>query len=122
MRNKDYSIDDTFKIVWAYMPLSLEEMSKIEVSHQVRPYLLCMEKEDYFYAFPCTSKVFTNKFRYQNGKVILNDVVDYKKRREVKNELFTRILKDIDNTNGVIQFASTTIEIKNDTNIDPYRY
>lgn len=79
MRNNDYSIDDTFKIVWSYMPLSLEEMSKIEVSHQVRPYLLCMEKEDYFYAFPCTSKVFTNKFRYQNGKVILNDVVDYKK-------------------------------------------
>ncbi len=52
----------------------------------------------------------------------LRYVVDYKKRREVKNELFTRILKDIDNTNGVIQFASTTIEIKNDTNIDPYRY
>lgn len=52
----------------------------------------------------------------------LRYVVDYKKRREVKNELFTRILRDIDNTNGVIPFASTTIKIKNDTNIDSYRY
>lgn len=52
----------------------------------------------------------------------LRYVVDYKKRREVKNELFTSILKDIDNTNGVIQFASTTIEIRNDTNIDSSRY
>ena len=52
----------------------------------------------------------------------LRYVVDYKKRREVKNELVTSILKDIDNTNGVIQFASTTIEIRNDTNIDSSRY
>lgn len=47
----------------------------------------------------------------------LRYVVDYKKRREVKNELFSKILNDIDNTNGAIQFASTTIEIKKDTNM-----
>ncbi len=41
----------------------------------------------------------------------LRYVVDYKKRRSIKNELFTKILTDIDNTNGVIKFASTTIEI-----------
>lgn len=42
----------------------------------------------------------------------LRYVVDYKKRRSVKNSLFTQILKQIDLTNGEIQLASTTIEIK----------
>ena len=44
----------------------------------------------------------------------LRYVVDYKERRSVKNALFIQILKEIDNTNGAIQFASTTIEIKKD--------
>lgn len=42
----------------------------------------------------------------------LRYVVDYKKRRSTKNALFSKILKDIDATNGAIQFASTTIEVK----------
>lgn len=42
----------------------------------------------------------------------LRYVVDYKKRRTVKNALFTQILKEIDNTNGAIEFASASIEIK----------
>ncbi len=42
----------------------------------------------------------------------LRYVVDYKKRRAIKNELFTQILKDIDNSRGAIEYASTTIEIK----------
>ena len=41
----------------------------------------------------------------------LRYVVDFKKRREVKNELFINILEEIDKTNGEIQFASETIEI-----------
>ena len=44
----------------------------------------------------------------------LRYVVDYKKRRSIKDALFTRILKEIDGTNGSIQYASTTIEIKTD--------
>ena len=42
----------------------------------------------------------------------LRYVVDYKKRRSIRNTLFTKILKEIDSTNGAIQYASTTIEIK----------
>lgn len=68
-----------FSLAWAYMPLSEEEMSKIDFRHHMRPYLLCMEKDDYFYAFPCTSQVEKNKSRYQNGKVILSTDIDYKK-------------------------------------------
>ena len=52
----------------------------------------------------------------------LRYVVDYKKRREVKNDLFVNILKEIDNTNGSIQFASATMEIKKTTDIDEDPY
>lgn len=41
----------------------------------------------------------------------LRYVVDFKKRREVKNELFINILEEINKTNGAIQFASETMEI-----------
>lgn len=79
MKDKKDIIDKTFKMVWAYMPLSTEEMRKIGFRHQVRPYLLCMEKKDFFYAFPSTSQVSTSKIRYQNEKVILDGAVDDKK-------------------------------------------
>ena len=43
----------------------------------------------------------------------LRYVVDYKKRREVKNALFMKILEGIENTRGKIEFASATLEVKN---------
>lgn len=41
----------------------------------------------------------------------LRYVVDYKKRRVTKDQLFTRILEEFDRTNGQIQFASATVEL-----------
>ncbi len=41
----------------------------------------------------------------------LRYVVDYKKRREIKNKLFIDILTSIDQTKGAIEFASETIDI-----------
>lgn len=41
----------------------------------------------------------------------LRFVVDYKKRRATKTELFTRILKAVDETNGEIKFASATFQL-----------
>jgi small-conductance mechanosensitive channel len=38
-------------------------------------------------------------------------VVDYKKRRVVKDQLFTRILEKFDATNRQVAFASTTVEL-----------
>ena len=78
MPEKEKITCDDFKFVWAYMPLSEEEMCKIDSGHHIRPYLLCLEKEEYFYAFPCTSKVYKNKNRYQNSKVIVSTSFDYK--------------------------------------------
>ena len=41
----------------------------------------------------------------------LRFVVGYKKRRATKTELFTRILKEIEATNGEIKFASATFQL-----------
>ncbi|MFC6269308.1 mechanosensitive ion channel family protein [Frigoriflavimonas asaccharolytica] len=43
----------------------------------------------------------------------LRYVVSYKKRRATKTLLFTKILKEIEATNGEIGFASTTIQLVN---------
>jgi small-conductance mechanosensitive channel len=67
-----------------------------------------------------------NKFRLEDAQtepmvsLIANDnwveftlryVVSYKKRRVTKTELFTKILKDVEATNGAIKFASATFQI-----------
>ncbi len=41
----------------------------------------------------------------------LRYVVDYKKRRITKTNLFTRILNEVDKTNGAIKFASATFQL-----------
>ncbi len=41
----------------------------------------------------------------------LRYVVNYKKRRVTKTELFTQILKKVDETNGQIKFASATFQL-----------
>jgi len=44
-------------------------------------------------------------------------VVDYKKRRITKTELFSQIIKDIEQTNGEIKFASATFQLVETPNI-----
>ena len=44
-------------------------------------------------------------------------VVSYKKRRTTKSELFSRILKDIEATNGEIKFASATFQLVDSADI-----
>lgn len=41
----------------------------------------------------------------------LRYVVSYKKRRATKTELFTKILQEIEATNGEIKFASATFQL-----------
>jgi len=41
----------------------------------------------------------------------LRYVVDYKRRRVTKTDLFTRILKEVEATNGEIKFASATFQL-----------
>lgn len=69
---KHFKNQFAFKIAWAQMPLSEEQLKAIPHSHRVRPYLLCMDMGDYYYAFPTTSKIYDNKYRYENEKVLIN--------------------------------------------------
>ncbi|PKP46903.1 MAG: hypothetical protein CVT92_17290 [Bacteroidetes bacterium HGW-Bacteroidetes-1] len=41
----------------------------------------------------------------------LRYIVDYKRRRTMKTELFTKILNTIEATNGEIKFASATFHL-----------
>lgn len=79
MKKEKNLYDKYFKMVWAYMPLSNEEMEQIDIEHQVRPYLLCLEEEDFYYAFPATSNVFNNKIRYENQMIVMDSMFDDKK-------------------------------------------
>lgn len=79
MKKEKKLYDTYFKMVWAYMPLSNNEISEIDIDHRVRPYLLCLEKENFYYAFPATSNVFNNKIRYENQMIIMDSIIDDKK-------------------------------------------
>jgi small-conductance mechanosensitive channel len=45
-------------------------------------------------------------------------VVDYKKRRVTKDQLFTRILEEIDGTNRRVELASATVELVSTPNLN----
>ena len=68
-----------FKIAWALMPLPKEELELISHYHRHRPYLLCMEKDSFYYAFPCTSNLFHNNIRYENQKIELKTILSESK-------------------------------------------
>ncbi len=70
---------DVFKLMWSKMPLSDEELNKIDEFHRIRPYLLFMENDDYYYSFPCTSKYFEKEIRYENSVIRLDRIIDYRK-------------------------------------------
>lgn len=48
----------------------------------------------------------------------LRYIVDYRKRRAVKDQLFTRILEEVDRSENRIRLASTTVEIVNLPRLD----
>lgn len=71
-------------------------------------------------------EVLQRSYRLENARIepmvslIANDnwveftlryVVDFKKRRVTKTDLFTKILKEIEKTNGEIKFASATFQL-----------
>jgi len=74
-----------------------------------------------------------NKYRLEDAQtepmisLVLNDnwveitlryVVDYKKRRSTKSEIYTKILKDVEATNGEVKFASATFHLVEAPTID----
>jgi len=71
-------------------------------------------------------RILQNKYRLEDAQtepmisLVANDnwveftlryVIDYKRRRATKTELFTKILKEVESTNGKIKFASATFQV-----------
>ena len=48
----------------------------------------------------------------------LRYVVDYRRRRRVKDRLFSRILEEVDQSNNRIRLASATFELSNIPRLD----
>jgi len=55
-------------VVWALMPLSEEELSAIEESHRIRPYLVVGKDDNAIYAYQSSSKKqkFANNYQTYN--------------------------------------------------------
>lgn len=109
-------------LVWAKMPLSEEELKEIPSTHQIRPYLLCLEKEDSFYAFPATSKFYKEISRYENEKILLRNVIDYRKSLvnlsrvyilPKENILSDEYLIEAENINEIIKKIQANFEYGN---------
>lgn len=51
-------------------------------------------------------------------ELTLRYIVDYRQRRAVKDQLFTRVLEEVDRSEGRVRLASTTLEIVNIPRMD----
>lgn len=59
-----------FEIAWAYMPLDKKDLNSMPKRHRKRPYLLCMDKGSFYYAFPCTTQVQNYENTNDNEKIV----------------------------------------------------
>lgn len=59
-----------FEIAWAYMPLDKKDLNSMSKRHRKRPYLLCMDKGSFYYAFPCTTQVQNYENTNDNEKIV----------------------------------------------------
>ncbi len=120
----NYSGD--FPFLWDEIKIPIQYGSNYEKTHEI---LLRVGKE---VAGDLTERSrekwleLQNKYRLEDAQtepmvsLMANDnwveftlrfVVNYKKRRATKTELFTKILKEVDATNGEIKFASATFQL-----------
>ncbi|MEO6290449.1 MAG: mechanosensitive ion channel domain-containing protein [Ginsengibacter sp.] len=120
----NYSGD--FPFLWDEIKIPIQYGSNYEKTHEI---LLRVGKE---VAGDLTERSrekwleLQNKYRLEDAQtepmvsLIANDnwveftlrfVVNYKKRRATKTQLFTKILKEVDATNGEIKFASATFQL-----------
>ena len=67
-------------LVWALMPLSDDELERIEESHRIRPYLVVAKDENYFYGYYCSTK---QKSRYLATFKLDKNIYDHRKNTYV---------------------------------------
>ena len=127
----NYSGD--FHFLWDEIVLPVKYGSDYKLARDMFKRIAEEVTGEYTYAARAAWKEMVNKYLIEDAMVdpqiflIANDnwmeftvryVVDHKKRRVTKDLLFTRILEEIDKTDGRVSIASTTVQIVNTPVLD----
>lgn len=128
-----YNYSKDFPFVWDEFNLAIRYGSDVELAKSVVIKIASEVLSEYVTESISKWSEVVNKYYIENAEVEptlaitmtdnwmqfnLRYIVDYKKRRYTKNILNERIGKEIENTNGKVQMASTTIEIVKIPNIN----
>ena len=120
----NYSGD--FPFVWDEISLPIKYGSDRHLAREICQQVVNEVVSDYIFSAQTEWRHMVRKYLIEDQKIepvvtlMANDnwleftiryVVDYKRRRGAKDELFTRILEEIDKTEGHVAIASTTIHL-----------
>jgi len=120
----NYSAD--FPFLWDEINLPVKYGSDHRLVREILQRILIEIVGDYAAWAQETWKEMVKKYRIEDERVepmitmtandnwmefTLRYVVDYKKRRSTKDKIFTRIIEDLEKTEGVVVIASTTTDI-----------
>ena len=120
----NYSAD--FAFVWDEIKVPVRYGSEHRLAREILEKVVLEVTDEYIESAKHQWKKMTNKYLIEDARIeptitlAANDnwmeftiryVVSYKKRRIKKDELFTRILDEFENSNGRVKFASTTFEL-----------
>ena len=127
----NYSTD--FPFLWDEITLPIKYGSDRHLARQILERIAAELLTDYATQAQATWDHMTRKYMIEKARVqpvvtlIANDnwleftlryVVDYRRRRSMKDILFSRILDEIEGTNGRVNLASTTFELVAAPNLD----
>ncbi len=120
----NYSAD--FAFVWDEIKVPVRYGSEHRLAREILEKVVLEVTDEYISQAKQQWQKMTNKYLIEDARIeptitlVTNDnwmeftiryVVSYKKRRMKKDQLFTRILDEFENTNGRVKFASTTFEL-----------
>ncbi|MDJ0732546.1 MAG: mechanosensitive ion channel [Nostocaceae cyanobacterium] len=120
----NYSAD--FPFVWDEITLPIKYGSDRRLTRTILQQVAQEVVGEYVPTAQANWKKMVHKYLIENAKIepavtltandnwiefTLRYVIEYKKRRVKKDELFTRILDEIDNTKGRVSIASTTVHV-----------
>ncbi len=120
----NYSAD--FAFVWDEITVPVRYGSEHRLAREILEKIALEVSSEYIASAKQQWDKMTNKYLLEDARIepmitlATNDnwmeftvryVVSYKKRRIKKDQLFTRILDEFENTNGRVTFASTTFEL-----------
>ncbi|MEO7032923.1 MAG: hypothetical protein ABI548_03735 [Polyangiaceae bacterium] len=128
-----FNFSADFPFLWDEITLPVQYGSDWKLARKMLTEIADEVCKDYALASRAAWRAAVAKYRLEDAQVeplvtlVANDswlqftvryVVDYRKRRSVKSQLFTRILEEIDRTGDRIRLASATFELVNVPQLD----